>query len=357
MSLFSFLNKKEQVLAIDIGSTSIKCLELDCRTARPKLINMAMAPISSDVFSGYSITNTQKVADQIRNILESNSISSKRVVTAISSPAVFTKKVAVEKMDKAELKSYIEMEAQNIVPHSIDAVKLDYHVLGDNDQGQMDLLVVAVKNEVVDSYLETFEMSGLQVAVVDVDYFALQNTFEINYPAMSDNTVALINIGARYSSINICRGGVSIFTGDMSLGGKTITEALVDEAGLGAEDAEKIKRKKDFNEPELENVKTVLENSKDAFATELNRQIGLFWNASGTEGTIDKIMITGGGSQLSGLTDSIRQKTNIECEVLNPFLELGHDDTFEDDYLKNISPFMGVAMGLGIRQAGDKDKD
>jgi type IV pilus assembly protein PilM len=356
MTLLSFLRKNEPLISIDIGSTSIKCLEFDIRSKNPKLLNIAMAPIGADVFAGYSISNTQKVADQIKNILDANAISSKRVVTAMPSPGVFSKKITIDKIDSSEIPSYMEMEAQNIVPHSIDAVRMDYHVLGDSENGQMDILVVAVKNEVVDSYLETFELCGLQVAVVDVDYFALQNMYEINYPELTDKTVALINVGARYSSINICRNGSSIFTGDMAVGGKSLTETLIEEAGLPAEDAEKIKRKADLNSPELESVKTIVNNSIDGLASEFNRQLSLFWNASGSEGAIDKIFISGGGAQLTGLPDIIKSKTNVECEMIDPLKNIEHDETFDDEYLKSISPFIGVVVGLGIRQAGDKDK-
>ena len=355
MSLIPFLRKNEPLLSVDIGSTSIKCLEFDVRLDKPKLLNIAMAPITPDVFSGYAITNTQKVADQIRNILESNSIQPKRVVTAMSAPGVFSKKILIERIDPAEVKSYMEMEAQNIVPHSIDAVRMDYHIIGETEAGQLEVLVVAVKNEVVDSYLETFELSGMEVAVVDVDYFALQNMFELNYPDFLNKTTALINVGSRYSSINICKDGNSIFTGDMSVGGKSLTDALVEDAGLSIEDAEKIKRTPDLDTPELESVKSVVESSVENIASEFNRQLSLFWNSSATEGSIDKIFITGGGSQVAALKTAIKAKTDVDCEVLNPFINISHDDTFDEEYLKNIAPFVGVAVGLGIRQAGDKE--
>ncbi len=355
MSFLPFLKKIEPVLSIDIGSSGIKCLELDTSSATPKLVNIAMAPISSDVFSGYTIVNSQKVADQIKNILDVNSISQKRIVTAMSAPSVFSKKVSIDKIDKSEIKAYMEMEAQNIVPHSIDAVRIDYHLIGDNENGQLDVLVVAVKNEVVDSYLETFDLCGLEVAVVDVDYFALQNMFELCYPEMKEKTAALINIGARYSSINICKDGNSIYTGDMSIGGKTLTDTLSEEGGLSQEDAEKIKRKADFSGAELDQVREIVNSSIDSIASEFNRQLSLFWNATGSEGSIDKIYITGGGSQVKGLAEGIKQKTDLECEALNPFLGIEHDQSFDDEYLTNIAPFMGIAVGMSIRQAGDKE--
>lgn len=355
MSLTGFFRKIEPLLSIDIGSTSIKCVELDIKSDKPELLNIAMAPISPDIFGGNTIINSEKVADQIRTVLDANSITAKRVVTCMSSPSVFTKKIVVDPMEASELKGYMEMEAANIVPHSIDAVRLDYHVLAEHESGQRDVLVVAVKNEVIDSYLETFEMAGLPVAVVDVDYFALQNCFELNYPDLIESTVALVNIGARYSSINICRGGTSLFTGDISMGGKLITDALVDEAGLSAEDAERIKRKTDLSAPDLEPVQKAIAGSVESIASEFNRQLSLFWSASGSEGGIDKIFMSGGASQLEALRNEISAKCSIECTTINPFQQVETGDTFDEQYLQTIAPFVGVAIGMGLRQTGDKE--
>lgn len=355
MSLAGIFKKKEPLLSVDIGSTSIKCVELDLRSSTPELSNVAIAPLTADVFSSFTISNPQKVADQIKEILDKNSISDKRVVTAMAAPAVFTKKVALTSMKNSDLKAYMEMEAANIVPHSIDAVRMDYHVLGEDENGQMEVLVVAVKNDVVDSYLETFDLCGLQVAVVDVDYFALQNMFEHNYPDFIERTTALINIGARYSSINICRDGISLFSGDITLAGKNLTDSLMEQSGLTFEDAEKVKKKVDLNNPEFAEVSKIFTESVTNLAVEFNKQLSLFWNATGSDGAIEKIFITGGASQAPALDKEIAGKTGIECEVLDPLKNIECGDGFEKDYLKSISPFIGIAVGMGMRQPGDKE--
>jgi len=354
MSFLSLFRKKEPLLSLDIGSSGIKLIEFDLTAAKPRLLNIAMAPLAADAFANNAIAKIEVVAEQISTLIDANSITPKRVSLTMPGPSVFTKKIKIQNMNLSEVASFIELEAGNFIPHNIDAVRLDYQVIGYSDDDQMDVLVVAVKNEIIDSYLETLSICGLEPAVVDVDYFALQNMFEHNYPEIADSTVALVNIGARYTSINICRAGETLFTGDIAVGGKVISDALVEELGLAPEEAERLKRKLDTSKPEFENARNVIAKNVDYIASEYARQISLFWNAAGVEGGIDKIMLAGGGALSPGLEKDVSAKTEIPCEVVNPFNMIECGDTFDSDYLKEIAPFMGVAVGLGLRQPGDK---
>jgi type IV pilus assembly protein PilM len=354
MGLMSLFRKKEPLLSIDIGSSSVKLIELDLTGAAPRLVNIAMAPLPADAVVNNSIAKSDVVSQQIAALIEANSISPKRVTLALPGPSVFTKKIKIDSIDYSELPSFIQMEAGNYIPHDIDAVRLDYHVCGYTEDDQMEVLLVAVKNDVIDSYLETLALSSLEAAVVDVDYFASQNMFEFNYSDLVDSTVAVLNIGSRYTTINICHSGDSLFTGDIAVGGRSISEALVDELGISFEEAEKIKRKFDPNKSEFDNVKDIIDKNVEYMASEYARQLSLFWNASGMEGGIDKILLSGGSAGISGMSNAIKEKTQIDCEVINPFKQIACGETFDEDYLKEISPYMGVAVGLALRQAGDK---
>ncbi|MCO6429284.1 MAG: type IV pilus assembly protein PilM [Deltaproteobacteria bacterium] len=346
--------KKENFLAIDIGSSSVKLIELDRRSGTPKLVNLAMAPLTADCFANNSISQTEKVSQQIHAILEANSIPAHRVVTAMPGPGVFTKRIKMQLMEMSELSSYIQMEASNFIPHSVDAVRLDYHVSSEIEHDQMDVLVVAVKNEVVDSFIESLSLCGLETAVVDVDYFALQNMFEMSYPEEVSKTIALINIGSRYCSINICCNGESLFTGDLALGGKAITDALAEELNLSIDEAEKLKRKKDLDKPEFDAAREIIARNVDYMASELNRQLSFFWSATGSEGGIEKIYLAGGASLTSGLDKDLAAKTEIPCEVMDCFRGLDCGDTFDQNYLKEIAPFMSIGVGMATRQPGDR---
>jgi type IV pilus assembly protein PilM len=362
MDLKSLFRKRESLISIDIGSTGIKMVELDTSGVRPKLVNVGFSPIVGEIFSNNAITKPDKISEQITSLLEANSVADKRVCTAVPGPSVFTKKIKMPKLDLGELATNIQFEAGNFIPHNIDAVKLDYHIIGESGKNQLDVLVVAVKNEILDSLIECFSYAGLEVAVADVDCFAIQNMFELGYPEMTSKAVALINIGARYSSINICKNGQSLFTGDVPVGGKLFTDAIVEVMGVTADQAEGLKRKKKpanganaaQNDAIAGAVQDILDRNIEYVAAELNRQLSFFWNASGAEEQIDSIMLTGGGSLVPGLAEELSEKTGINCTLMDPLRGVEKSSSFDAAYLAEIGPVMSVAIGMGIRQPGDK---
>jgi type IV pilus assembly protein PilM len=354
MGLFDFFKKEEHLIAVDVGSTGVKLLELDTSGDKPRLVNLGFAPLTGEIFSNNAISASKRVSEQITALLESNSINDRRVVTAVPGSAVFTKKIKVPKMDAVELASHIQFEAGNFIPHNVAAVRLDYHVVGPAGKNQLEVLVVAVKNEIIDSFVDCFNLCGLEVAVIDVDYFALQNTFEMAYPELSGKTVALLNIGARYSSINVCRGGDSLFTGDIPVGGKVFTDALVDATKLSFDEAERLKRTADKNSPHFGLRQEVLDTNVEYAASEFNRQLSFFWNASGSDEGIDLIMLCGGSSVVPGLKEELSEKTGLDCQYLDPFLAVEAGEGFDRAYLNEMSPLMGVSVGMGIRKPGDR---
>ena len=353
MGIKDLFKRDESLIAIDIGASSIKVIELDMTGEKPRLLNYALAPVVGDIFSNNVIVHTSKVGDLVADLLGSKPFTERRVVTAVPGPSVFTKKIKMPKMAPAELASNVQFEAGNFIPHNINAVRLDYHVIGDSGKGQLDVLVAAVKNEIIDSFIEAVSLGGQEAAVVDVDCFALQNIFEMSHPELVGRTVALINMGARFSSVNICRGGQSLFTGDIAIGGKTFTEALVEGLGISSDEAEKIKKKNDPANPHHHDATDIINRSVQDAAAELNRQLSFFWNASGSDDGIDIIVLTGGGALVPGLIEELKEKTGLDCRTLDPFkgLEVAPGDREE---LSHLAPLFAVATGMGIRQPGDR---
>lgn len=354
MGFKSFFKKEERLISVDIGGSSVKLVGLDTSGSKPVLVHAAIAPIGAEVFSGNTIISPGKVSQKVVDLLESNEINDRRVVTAIPCPSVFTKRIKVPKMELSELAGHIQFEAANFIPHNVNAVRLDFHVLGASGKNQLEVLVAAAKNEVVDSFLSVFDEVGFQVAVVDVDCFALQNCFELAYPEMVGKTVALLNIGARFSSLNVCRGGSSLFTGDIPVGGKLFTDALADASGITVPEAEQLKRTNDKRSPYYDAWQEVLDSNVEYVAGEINRQLSFFWNASGTEEGIDLVLLTGGGSLVPGLPEEITEKTGLPCEYLNPFKGIELAEDFDRKNVEEVAPFMAIALGMGIRQPGDR---
>lgn len=354
MTWRDLLKRKEALIAFDLGSSSAKILELDLTGAKPRLVSAAVTALAGDSIANNIVAKADKVSEQIASLMQANSIKLKRGVTAMPAPSVFTKKIRVSRMSAAELGPYIEMEAANFIPHNVNAVKMDYHVLGESG-GQIEVFVVAVKSEIIESYVGCLNLIGVDLAVVDVDYFALQNSFELSYPEYIDQTVALVNLGSRYTSINICRKGESLFTGDVSMGGRMLTEALAEKLGISFEEAEKNKRTLDSAKSEHANLLSALEPGMEQIVTELNRQLSFFWSATGADTGIDRIMLSGGAALTPGLDKRLAEKTSISVEFLEPFRGLECGANFASGYLKGLEPLMAISVGMGLRQAGDRD--
>jgi type IV pilus assembly protein PilM len=197
-------------------------------------------------------------------------------------------------------------------------------------------------------------MAGLDTAVVDVDYFALQNAFELARGDLASKTVALVNIGARFSSINICRNGQSLFTGDMSIGGKFLTDAVAQELSIPAAEAEQLKRLDEKSAAQNPAVVEIVERNVEFMASEFNRQLSFFWSASGADDAIDRILVAGGTSQTAGLCDAVTEKTGVHCELFDPLGGVAIGDEFDPPFVRGVAPLLGVCVGLAIRQPGDR---
>ena len=184
------------------------------------------------------------VVDAIRRLVTSTGAQAKEVITAVPGPSRDRQEGdPARPRPGPNVDAAVLAEASHLIPESLDNVNLDYQVIDWIEAGnKMEVLLVAVKKDIINSYTETIRDAGLEPVVVDVDYFALENMFELNYdPPAEGRPVALVNIGARYSSINILKDGRSTFTGDVPVGGAEFTDALIRQLGVSPEDAEQLK--------------------------------------------------------------------------------------------------------------------
>jgi type IV pilus assembly protein PilM len=354
--LAPLLGKKpeEQFVSVDIGTSSIKLMELGLGGGKPKLLNAACGQTPSGCISNNVVTKPDVAARVIRSLVEANDFKSTKAIVAIPGPAAFTKKVTMPLARLDELQNNIIFEASNYIPHKIDAVHFDFQVLRAVSGSNMEVLLVATKNEIIQSYLTAVEQAGFEPAIADIDYFALGNMFELNYPQEKKKTIGLVNIGARYSAVNIMQDGESLFTGDVGVGGRLYTDALCESLNMQPREADEAKL---GNIPEGADASLVAETiarATEHIASELHRQLGFFWNAAATNRTIETIYLSGGGSQMPGLLEELRAKTNIECLAVDPFQQIDTASGFDADYLGEIAPQMAVSVGLALRRLGDK---
>ncbi|NDC38048.1 MAG: type IV pilus assembly protein PilM [Proteobacteria bacterium] len=351
MGLFGWGGVTESMLGIDIGFSGIKLVEFDPKARKITAKTIAYAPLDADIFSGYSISNPARVGEELSRLLETHQITTRKAATALPAASVFTKRIKIPKAPRDELAAIVRLEAANVIPHKIDAVRMDYHLLGESARNQLDVLVVAAKSELVASFQEAILAADVDVVVVDVDTFALQNLFEMGAEqGLRSKPVALLNIGARYTAVSICQEGRSLFTGDIPCGGRSITEGVANELSISNQEAEEYKRA-DVLEPQ---VLSAFQQQFDRIASEINRQLGLFWNATGVKEPIAHILLSGGASASEGIIQNLRLKTGIPCERLNPLQGIELTPQAAAVLPRQYIPSMSIAVALAARQPGDK---
>lgn len=348
------LRREEPYLSVDIGSSSAKVLEVVGHAGQLRLLNAAVLPVPPSAIQNNMVYESAAVAEVVRAARESHGMRARRVITAIPGPAVIIKRVTLPVQSSRELENTILFEAGNFIPEDLDNVNLDYQITDYLDDGKrMEVLLVAAKKEIVSSYSETIRAAGLTPAIIDVDYFALENMFEVNYEPALDRAIALVNIGARYSSINILKGGRSTFTGDVPVGGRDITEALVRDLGLTLEDAELVKAGKATGKADAQQAATVIDSAVSALIEEIHHALSFFWTAT-TDETIDAIYLSGGVARMADLAPQLSERVGAPVEVANPLARVVVDPKLDAPGLRAQAAEFAVALGLATRRPNDK---
>jgi len=350
--MLNFFEKKHKYIAIDLGATAIKLLDVDQGSDGSITIrNFGYFEYGVDVFSQNTISRGERVVTLLQEISQKHGLQDRKIVTAVPAPSVFTKKQRMPVMDLEELRDHINFEAPNFIPHGADSVYLDFHVIGKAGKNHYEVMIVAVKKDIVDRFVEVFDEAGLSVGIVDVDQFALQNSFELNYPSLIEKTVSLVNIGGRYTGINICRGGDCLFAGDVSLGGRTLSEEISKEMEVSIEEADKLKV-----DATDKKVSLIIEEFVEHSVSELSRQLSYFWKASGSEGGIDNVLLSGGTSLLNGLAQKLKEEIGCDVAVLDPFSRLNFTEGFDNSELLSRGSQFVQAVGLAQRYFGDRQE-
>jgi type IV pilus assembly protein PilM len=219
---------------------------------------------------------------------------------------------------------------------------------------KIEVLLVAVRKEIVESYTDVIVQAGLEPAVMDVDYFALESMYESNYePQAPGEIIGLIHIGARYTSINVLSSGVSTFTGDLPVGGEEFTDTLRRSLQLSAEAAETLKVTGMLDGQEYAELEDLLRPTSESLAEDIRRTLSLYGAIASEEG-IRTIYLSGGGAKLRGLAGVLEEKLGVPVKIADPFQGFKLDKNVDLEFLKESASQFGVGVGLAIRRPGDK---
>jgi type IV pilus assembly protein PilM len=247
--------KKDHLVGLDIGSRSLKAAEIEDSKRGRNLKRFGITEVPPGAIEDGTINDPEAVAESIRQLLKAYNIKERNAAISIGGYSVIVKKIAVQTMDEQQLQDTIHFEAEQYIPFDISDVNLDFQILGENESNpsQMNVFLVAAKKEMVNDYVNLANLAGLNPCIVDVEAFALQNTFEVNYDASNEN-VALIDIGASKTSLNILKGTSSVFMRDVSLGCSQINQKIVSLIDCSYDEAEQLKYGQDTDRISAEDL-------------------------------------------------------------------------------------------------------
>ena len=344
--------KKKSVAGLDIGSSSIKMVELDGKSNSLSLVSLGFENLPDDTIIDGQIMELNVVSDVIRNVCNNNNVIADQVVTGVSGHSVIIKNIVLPAMSADELEESIDWHAEEHIPYDLADVSLDYQITGTTSDSTH-VLIAACKRERIDNVRQAVQLAGKEPYVIDVDTFALQNCYELNYQPDDSQVVTLLNIGASTMNVNIVKGTRSLFTRDITVGGSQFTDVLQRSLGLSFQQAEAVKRgvSRAVEGIEEKAIEPLMENVTEIVAMEIQKTFDFYRATTEDNQTVvQKILISGGGSKLAGLAQDLSARLELPVEVLDPFRNIKVDSRkFDPDYLSEIMPEMAVAVGLAMR--------
>ena len=346
-----FKQAKKNLVGLDIGSSSVKAVELQRKGGTLQLISLGYENLQPDTIVDGQIMELNNVSNVIVSIFNEHTIKTQRVAAGVSGHSVIVKNIVLPQMSEEELQESFSWHAEEHIPFDIADVNLDYQVTG-NSSDALHVLMAACKSDKIANMKQAIQLAGKQPVIIDIDAFALQNCYEVNYQPRAGEVVALLNIGAATMNINILNGARSVFARDASVGGSQYTSLLQKELGLTFEQAEAVKRGVPVPDGvESRPIQPIIETVSDILALEVKKTMD-FYRATAEEGgaSIQKILVAGGGSKLPGLAEYLANRFEIPVEVFDPFRQIEVDSRkFDPDYMREVIPEMAVAVGLALR--------
>ena len=346
--------KKVPLVGLDIGSRTIKAAEIIETKKGQVLKKFGMTDIAPGLIEEGTINDPEDVAESIRQLFKSYNIKKRNVALSIGGYSVIVKKINVQTMAEEQLQESIHFEAEQYIPFDISDVNLDFQILGpnENNPNQMNVFLVAAKKEMVNDYVNLANLAGLNPCIVDVEAFALQNIFEINYDTEDEN-IALIDIGASKTSLNILKGSSSVFMRDVSLGCGQINQKIISLINCSFEEADEIKLGHQPDKISEEDMKEITSTIVSDWCTEIRRALDFFYSTY-PDDQIKRIVLSGGGGNIAEFRELLAAEASAAVETINPFGKFSVDASLDPLFIKEIAPQAAICMGLAIRKVDDK---
>ncbi len=341
---------RKSSIGLDIGSGYLKVVQLKDTKGGYELELFDMLPLPPELIVDGSIIDSLRLIDSLKELVKKAKIKTKDAVISIAGhSSVIIKRVSLPEMSEEELSESIKFEAEQYIPFDIEDVNLDFQILGPKEEaGQMDVMLVAVKKDIINEYLSVVKEAGLNPLIVDVNSFALENIYEINYEIEPDKNIAIVNIGTSTINMNILKGGISVFTRDSAVGSNLHTEALQREFNLTYETAERLKKGETIENVPPQDALSVMDLASEEIIGEVKRSLEYFHE------DINEVILSGGCALVKDFPKLLAEKIGIEVKVMEPLKNIKIPKRFDITYIEEMVPMAVVAAGLALRRPGDR---
>lgn len=355
MSLFS--RKKTSLLGLDISSTAVKVLELT-QSSGPggslafKVESYGVEPLTPNSVVEKNIADVEAVGEAIKKAVRRSGTKAKQAVVAVSGSAVITKIISMPAtLSDQEMESQIQLEADQYIPYPLEEVNIDFEVLGLSDKNpeMVDVLLAASRSENVDDRVAALELAGLGAAIVDIEAYAMENASSLILDQLpdggADQTIAIADIGATNTTLNVICDNKIIYTREQNFGGRQLTEEIQRRYGLSHEEAGMAKKQGGLPD---NYVTDVLEPFKEAMVQQVSRSLQFFYSSS-THDSVDHIVMAGGCSSIPRINDLVEEKLGITSILANPFANMSMASGVKAQSLNNDAPALMISCGLALR--------
>lgn len=342
------LGKKKPAVGLDIGSCLVKFVEIQGLPKAPSLANYGICRLLPDAIVDGEVMDREVVIDTVKTLFDTRGEKNKDIVISVSGRGVIVKKINMEKMKESEAQEQIRWEAEQHIPFDINDVSLDFEIVNpDAEGGQMEVLLVAAKSEIVGSRITLLREAGLNPIAVDVACFAVQNAFQANYESKPGELVALVNIGSEVTNINFIQDSISHFTRDIPQAGNDCSQRIQKNLGLSTDQAMDVLKGERPEDIDADVLQSVFQSFSEDLAVGIERVLPYI--PGGTE-KMDRVVLSGGGATIPGLAGFLSERFSVPVEILDPMKKVSFDPAlFGADNVEKVAPILSQAVGLALR--------
>ncbi|MFQ5546361.1 MAG: pilus assembly protein PilM [Acidiferrobacterales bacterium] len=347
-----FAKKAPSVLGIDVSSSACKVLELSRADEHCRVERYAVEPLPQNSVVEHAITEVEQVAQAVERAVKRSGSRCKHAAVAVAGAHVITKTIKMPaNLSENDLQTQIEMEADHYIPYPLDEVNMDYQVIGatEDNPEEMEILMAACRKEIVDDYVAVIQAHGLTPAIVDIETYAMESAYSLIAQHMPgggmEKTVAILDVGATTTNINVIHNNRSVYSRDHTFGGRQLTEEIQRRYGLSYEEAGLAKKQGGLPD----NYQTdVLRPFMEAMCQEAMRALQFFYSSSPFN-NVDQVLLAGGCAQIPGIDEMVAARIGVPALVANPFASMSLASRIKSEMLANDAPSLMISCGLALR--------